>query len=97
MHDALCIRLVQVNPNLTVPWFIMASYAYYVEHRPIISDATFDWLVSMLRWGWSHLVHQHKHLITEDDLAAGTGYALKWPPGIEHKVAAVRAAHTEMR
>ena len=39
---------VDDNLNLTVPWYLMAAYAYYVEDRPIVSDSIFDRLAKKM-------------------------------------------------
>ena len=67
------------NPNLLVPWFLMASYAYYCEGKAIMKDSDFDNLVSLLRSQWDTVVHPHKHLITTDMLDACTGYSIEYP------------------
>lgn len=64
--------LVRHNPNLGVAWYLMASYAYYELDDPFLSDAAFDGLAKYLLQRWRHIRHWHKHLITEDDLRAGS-------------------------
>ena len=54
-----------------------ASRKYY-EGDPIISDDEFDALGKRLLDEWDQVEHMHKHLITKDDLMAGTGYAIKY-------------------
>lgn len=65
--------------NTVVPWLLMASYLYYLrpEHVPILSDCTFDRACEWLYDNWEVVEHRHKHLITKEDLAAGSLYALK--------------------
>lgn len=58
--------------NKMVPWYLMASYAYYGLDDPILTDKAFDDLALDLLCVWDIIKHQHKHLITEDDLAAGS-------------------------
>jgi hypothetical protein len=65
-------RLIGDNPNLSVPWYLMASYAYYELDEPFLPDADFDALASFMLEDWENIQHRHKHLITEDDLRAGT-------------------------
>ena len=55
-----------------VPWYLMASYAYYKEDDPILSDAYFDNLAKRMLDAWDEIEHFHKHLITTIDLAAGS-------------------------
>lgn len=63
---------IRMKKNLCVPWYLMSSYAYYVEDNPIISDAVFDWLAKFTLKKFDKIEHRHKHLITEDELRAGT-------------------------
>ena len=62
-----------------IPWFLMSSYAYYEENNPIFSDYFFDNLTRDMIEYWNELKHQHKHLISLDDLSAGT-YMGYYPP-----------------
>jgi len=66
------IELIQKNINLTVPWYLMASYAYYVRDENIITDNTFDNLAIHMANNWDIIEHHHKYMITLDDLSAGT-------------------------
>jgi NAD-dependent DNA ligase len=51
----------------------MWAYAYYVEDEPLTSDWQFDNLAKWLLKHWDTLPpHPHKHLISTDDLRAGT-------------------------
>ena len=65
-------RLIGDNPNLSVPWYLMASYAYYGLDEPFLPDADFDALASFMLEDWENIQHRHKHMITEDDLRAGS-------------------------
>ncbi|MDQ2066731.1 hypothetical protein Q9295_10110 [Xinfangfangia sp. CPCC 101601] len=67
MQDA-----TKFNRNLLVPWYLMASYAYYELDEPFLTDAAFDAMAKRMLQGWPAIRHRHKHLITEDDLKAGT-------------------------
>lgn len=60
------------NINLGVSWYLMASYLYYQENVSLISDDDFDWLGRTLLKSYDTVVHRHWHLITRDELAAGT-------------------------
>jgi hypothetical protein len=70
--DTLRERLAAVGLNLGVAWYLMASYAYYWEDDPILSDAAFDELSKLLLAGWEGIQHPHKKLITVEDLKAGS-------------------------
>lgn len=63
---------VESDLNLGVPWYLMASYAYYELDAPFLSDAAFDKLAKHLLRRWPLVRHRHKHLITEGDLEAGS-------------------------
>jgi hypothetical protein len=63
---------IKFKRNLSVPWYLMASYAYYELDNPILTDASFDELGKFMLSRWEAITHRHKHLITEDDLRAGT-------------------------
>ena len=76
-----CSRdLFKKNKNTVIGMILIASYVYY--HIPaaecnILSDEVYD---KMCKWcldNWSKVCHPHKYLISEDDLRAGSLYALK--------------------
>ena len=58
--------------NLMVPWYLMASYAYYKDDDPILSDSFFDEMGKTMIAVWDDIEHMHKHHIKKDDLSAGT-------------------------
>lgn len=72
LHDDKCQAAISRNQNMLVPWYLMAAHAYYDLDEPIISDALFDELAQRLLKSWDTITHWHKHLITTDDLRAGT-------------------------
>ena len=55
----------------------MAAYLYYELNRSPIPDEMFDRVCKALRAQWGTFEHQHKYLVTLEDLEAGTGYAIK--------------------
>lgn len=69
---------VNKNINLAVPLYLIASYAYYIEDDPVISDDCFDWLAKTLKDDWDKVAHFHKKYITIDSVNAGT-YLGKYP------------------
>ena len=71
-HDRLMERETGAKPNCMVPWYVLASYAYYHLDQPVISDMAFDRLARRLLIDWKQVEHPHKRLITEDALRAGT-------------------------
>ena len=62
--------------NLLVQWYLILSYAYYIEDESLVSDSEYDALCVRLLDKFDEIEHHHKHLISKDDLAAGTGYTL---------------------
>ena len=57
--------------------YLMASYAYYILHESVMPDEEYDKLATVLLKYWDQFDHQHKHLISKDDLEAGTLYSLR--------------------
>jgi hypothetical protein len=74
--DAYCRRLIDANPNLLVPWYLMASYLYYHEDESLLSDPLYDEICARLKANWKTIKHRHKRLIDFKSLGAGTGYTL---------------------
>jgi hypothetical protein len=68
--------LIAEKPNLMVPWLLMASYLYYHENESLFSDEYYDALSKELLLKWDKVEHPHKHLITKEDLMAGSLYKL---------------------
>lgn len=60
------------NPNMLVPYYLMLSFAYYKQDDPIVSDAFYDKLARKLLKEYDNIEHYHKHLISKDDLEAGS-------------------------
>lgn len=54
----------------------MTSLLYYNYHISAISDEEYDQLARELLAGWDTFEHQHKYLVTKEDLQAGTLYLL---------------------
>ena len=69
--------------------YLVCSYAYYVEDKPLISDAEFDELSKWLRYNYDSVDHMHKHLVTKGDLEAGT-YLGKYPNMVKGAVKSYR-------
>ncbi len=65
-------EIITDNVNMTVPFYIMASYAYYEEDDPILSDAFFDKLANKILKEWDNITHYHKHLLSKELLEAGS-------------------------
>lgn len=89
MLDNYAAKLFASNINMMVPWYLMASYAYYKEDDAILSDGFFDELGKTMLAVWDDVEHFHKHLITQDDLNAGT-YLGEYPTRVVDGLFAVR-------
>ena len=63
--------------NSAIGWIVISSYAYYHLNESIISDSLFDYLCSVTLDEWDDLKHLCKHLISKEDMKAGSCYALK--------------------
>lgn len=80
------------NVNLMVPWYLMASYAYYVEDDPILSDSTFDRLAKRIMENWEKIEHHHKDKLTLDMLKAGT-YIGEYPSRVQGGLESLRGVY----
>ena len=89
--DKELIDVTDRNVNMTVPWFLMAAYAYYVQDDPILTDSTYDRLCRRMLEEWDKIEHMHKHLITKNDLEAGT-YLGEYPSRIEGAIKSLRSS-----
>jgi NAD-dependent DNA ligase len=72
MYDRYMQERIEQSINMTVPFYLMAAYAYYKEDDPIISDHSFDMLAKLMLENWSKIKHMHKRSIKKADLEAGT-------------------------
>ena len=57
---------------MTVPWYLMTSYAYYVEDNPLVSDGAFDRLAKTMIKNWDKIEHFHNCLLYTSDAADDT-------------------------
>ena len=64
--------------NRLVPFYLMSCCLYYKEDKQVLTDEDFDQLAKRLLDNWDSVEHMHKHLISKEDLQAGTGYAIKY-------------------
>ena len=69
--------------------YLMCAYAYYVEDRPLITDAEFDELSRYILANYDEIEHHHKFLVTKDDLEAGT-YLGEYPERVKGAVRSYR-------
>jgi len=74
---------------MVVPWYLMASYAYYVQDDPIISDRLFDLMCKRMLENWDKIEHFHKSYIKKDYLEAGT-FLGEYPSRVEGGLRSVR-------
>ena len=94
--DGTCLAAVSLAPNSMVPWWLMASYAYYHHDMSIISDGLYDQLARDIQTNWASLDHPRKRLITEEHLQAGSLYdlaALDYPSRTRHALAHLLRSH----
>jgi hypothetical protein len=89
IFDKQCLDHVDDNLNLTVPWYLMAAYAYYVEDRPILSDSIYDRLAKKMLEYWDIIDHFHKDNLNKEMLEAGT-YLGEYPTRVKFAVQALR-------
>jgi hypothetical protein len=87
MYDEYAAKIIADNKNMLVPWYLMASYAYYVLDDPILSDAMYDSMSKQLLANFDNISHYHKPLLSKDMLEAGS-YLGEYPSII---LGAVRA------
>jgi hypothetical protein len=93
MLDDYAAEIFADNINMMVPWYLMAAYAYYKQDEPILTDAFFDAMGKTMLERWDDINHYHKHLITVDDLAAGT-YLGDYPSIIKGALEFVKLKNT---
>ncbi len=72
------MNIETLHINRLVPFYLMSSYLYYKEDRQVLTDEDFDRLAKRLLDNWDNVEHMHKHLISKEDLQAGTGYAIQY-------------------
>ena len=62
-----------------IAMYLMASYMYYEEDTPIMADGDFDNLCVHLLENLDKYEHKHKHLVTKENLSAGSCLGVKYP------------------
>ena len=67
---------------MMVPWYLMASFAYYKQDDPILSDAFFDNMAKTMLENWDSIEHWNKEYINSDDLKAGS-FLGEYPSRVE--------------
>jgi len=88
-YDEITRKVCGDGPNMLVPYFLMASFAYYELDNPFLTDACYDWLCGELDRQWDRVEHFHKHVVERDSLRAGTGFNLsgKYPLRVQFAAA----------
>lgn len=90
--EKACNDIVDGNLNMCVPWYLMASYAYYVEDNPIMSDAAFDRLARKTLDNFDKIVHHHKEALSEEMLRAGT-FIGEYPTRVKDATQSLRSTY----
>jgi hypothetical protein len=90
--DQHAAELFAENINMMVPWYLMASYAYYKQDNPIFSDSFFDNMGKTMLECWDNIEHWHKEYINKGDLEAGT-FLGKYPSRVEGGLNSLRATY----
>ena len=87
--DIEVTELVDGCISSSVPIFIMAQYSKCVQQDPLISESCLIKLSKKMLDNWSKIVHNHKHLITEEDLR-NVEYSSDYPKRIDIGVQQMR-------
>lgn len=90
--EKACTDTCDDSINMYVPWYLMASYAYYEDDDPIISDSMFDRMSKRILTHWDEITHRHKEYLNIDMLKAGT-YSGTYPPQIKGALQSVRDSY----
>ena len=78
------MNIDKLTDNQLVAYYLMSSYLYYQCDKQVLTDDQFDTIAKKLLDRWDSIRHMHKHLITKDDLTAGTGYAIQYTTMIKN-------------
>ena len=89
MIDSIIKAKIKGDISMSVPLYLMMSYAYYEEDKPIASDSTFDKVSKLMLENWKKIKHPHKKLINLDNLKAGT-YLGKYPTIVKDTLEMIR-------
>jgi|SaaInlStandDraft_1057018.scaffolds.fasta_scaffold78736_2 hypothetical protein len=92
--DLTCLEIIDENPNMMIPWYLLSAYAYYEEDDPILSDRMFDRLSQDILKRWDTIDHYHKEFLTKGDLEAGT-FMGKYPSRIQGALLQLRSVHID--
>lgn len=89
MFDAHADKIIENNINMAVPYYLMASYAYYVQDDPIFTDGFYDGLAKKILDNWDNITHRHRDVLSKDDLAAGS-FLGEYPSIVEGALRSLR-------
>ena len=89
MFDEHAKHLIEANINMTVPYYLMASYAYYVQDDPIFTDGFYDGLAKQILDNWDNITHRHRDVLSKDDLEAGS-FLGEYPSIVEGALKSLR-------
>lgn len=76
-YDEVARESFKVNPSSAVSWWIAASYQYYHCNESLLSDECYDRMAKYIQKNFENLKHPHLHLISKENLTAGSLYNLK--------------------
>lgn len=79
IHDDYAARAIDSDINMTVPWWLMASYAYEKLNDPILTDAMFDEVAQLIDRNWDKITHRHKALLYRPLIKSSLAVRGKWP------------------
>ena len=74
--DVYCLKIVNKNINMSVPWILMASYTYYHEDKHLISDELYDKLFNMIKSN-DKITHFHRYIIEDYHMIIGSLFDIK--------------------
>jgi hypothetical protein len=92
MLDDHASKIFAKNINMMVPWYLMASYAYYVQDDAIFSDGFFDEMGKTMLAVWDDIEPLYSHHIKKDDLRAGT-FLGEYPSRVQGGLTSLRETY----
>jgi hypothetical protein len=69
--------VLELPRRLLVPWYLIASYAYYHLDESFMDDSAYDALCVRLNREWVLVQHRHKAIISRAALTATTAYNIR--------------------
>jgi len=94
LFDEHAKQLIEDNINMAVPYYLMASYAYYVQDDPIFTDGFYDSLAKQILDNWDNITHRHRDVLNQDNLAAGS-FLGEYPSIVEGALSSLRSQPKE--